>query len=454
MFVGRSGELRQLENLYREKSLAVALVYGEYGIGVSALLKQFMKKKRAAYFVARNALPTANLAAFCLEMKEQGFLTDGGDSLDWQQVLHAFLWRATQEKILLIVDDAQHLQSSAPAFFTALREALAFYGPRLRLLLLFGAGCRSVEKTFLGDRKHPLHGALDKTLHLKALDFFEARPFLRTWEAPDQVALYGATGGVPQYLARLDGDAEPKENIHRLFFAEDAALYKEPLQLLRRELREPATYNSVLCAVACGARRLREIAAALDMECNKVSKYTGVLEELKLLRRLKPAGEPAAKRSFYAARNSMLAFWYRFVFPYFSSIAAGRGAQVLREKVLPQLDSFLAQVFKEICRQYCLRLRAEDNFAFAFAEIGLWWDSATEIDLLALRGRRACFADCHWSGGKIGESQLHALQEKSAALAFAEKHYLLFSKSGFTDACLTRSAQAPNVRLISLPYIR
>lgn len=454
MFVGRSGELRQLENLYREKPLALALVYGEYGIGVTALLKQFMRKKRAAYFVARNALPTANLAAFCLEMKEQGFLADGKDYLDWRQVLYAFLWRATQEKLLLILDDAQYLQSCAPDFFAALSEALAFYGQRLRLLLLLGAGCRSVEKTLLKDRRHPLYGALDQVFHLKALDFFEAREFLHAWEASEQVCLYGATGGVPQYLAKLDGAADPRGNLLRLFFAENALLYKEPLQLLRRELREPGTYNSVLCAVSCGARRLREIAEALDMECNKVSKYTGVLEELQLLQRLKPAGEPAAKRSLYAARNFMFAFWYRFVFPYFSSIAAGRGAQVLRVKVAPQLDAFTAQVFREICRQYCLRLRTANDFTFAFTEIGVWWDTAAEIDLLALRGREACFIDCHWSGKKVGEPQLCALQEKSERTVFSEKHYLLFSKTGFTDACLARSAQDPRIRLISLPYIR
>lgn len=64
MFIGRSEELGLLEKLYAKNSLNVVLVSGEYKIGKTALLQEFLQKKSAAYFAARNALSTVNLAAF------------------------------------------------------------------------------------------------------------------------------------------------------------------------------------------------------------------------------------------------------------------------------------------------------------------------------------------------------------------------------------------------------
>ena len=45
MFVGRSEELGLLEKLYAKNSLNVVLVSGEYKIGKTALLQEFLQKK-------------------------------------------------------------------------------------------------------------------------------------------------------------------------------------------------------------------------------------------------------------------------------------------------------------------------------------------------------------------------------------------------------------------------
>ena len=45
MFIGRSEELGLLEKLYAKNSLNVVLVSGEYKIGKTALLQEFLQKK-------------------------------------------------------------------------------------------------------------------------------------------------------------------------------------------------------------------------------------------------------------------------------------------------------------------------------------------------------------------------------------------------------------------------
>lgn len=44
MFIGRSEELGLLEKLYAKNSLNVVLVSGEYKIGKTALLQEFLQK--------------------------------------------------------------------------------------------------------------------------------------------------------------------------------------------------------------------------------------------------------------------------------------------------------------------------------------------------------------------------------------------------------------------------
>lgn len=96
-------------------------------------------------------------------------------------------------------------------------------------------------------------------------------------------------------MSYLDAELSFKDNLKKLFFEPAAPLYKEPIQLLKLDLREPATYNTILCSVACGAGRLNEIAAAADMECNKVSKYLNVLLTMGILQRVNPAFSAVTK---------------------------------------------------------------------------------------------------------------------------------------------------------------
>lgn len=93
------------------------------------------------------------------------------------------------------------------------------------------------------------------------------------------------------------------------------------------------------------------------MECNKISKYLNVLLTMGILRRVNPAFSSSNKISYYEIANNMFVFWYQFVFPYMSSIAIGRGHQVLRNNIMPRLDLFAAHIFKKICLQYCYKLK-------------------------------------------------------------------------------------------------
>ena len=77
-----------------------------------------------------------------------------------------------------------------------------------------------------------------------------------------------------------------KENIENLFLSESGHLFEEPVNLLKQELREPATYNGIIAAIANGASKLNEIATKNGLESNKCAKYISALMHWELIKRI------------------------------------------------------------------------------------------------------------------------------------------------------------------------
>lgn len=91
---------------------------------------------------------------------------------------------------------------------------------------------------------------------------------------------------------------------------------REPINLLRMELREPLFYNSILLSVSNGATKLGEVSTKVYEDSSKVSKYIETLKELRIITKSVPYGEKdSSKKSIYTIKDNYFKFWYRFIFP-------------------------------------------------------------------------------------------------------------------------------------------
>ena len=75
--------------------------------------------------------------------------------------------------------------------------------------------------------------------------------------------MYGIVGGTPQYLLQMNDKLSIEDNIKNTFLNPNSALFEEPENLLKQEVREPALYNAIITAIATGASRMSEIAGRL-----------------------------------------------------------------------------------------------------------------------------------------------------------------------------------------------
>lgn len=124
---------------------------------------------------------------------------------------------------------------------------------------------------------------------MRPLRFKHMRRFFPNYSVYDLVRVYGVVGGTPACVIRLDNRLPLRENIKRILTPR-SYLYDEAMNLLRQEVREPRTYFSILLAISEGRNSLSEIARAVHVDIRTIGKYVSLLEELDIVRRVRPLG--------------------------------------------------------------------------------------------------------------------------------------------------------------------
>lgn len=458
-FIGRSKELALLEGLYASNRLQLVYLTGDKQIGKTALIKEFLKKKRYGYFCLRKSTVSVNMAAIFTELGLQGF-ENGKEDSSWEKRVELLFQRALGEKLVLVLDRAEELEDNFPELLAFVKNTLEALGERLRLLVIFVGE----ELQYLKEKRH---SALKKCqpleLKLEPVAYREVASQLRNFSNEEKVVLYGVTAGYPGYLKYVDQELSLKDNLQKLFFSNGAVLLEEPLRILSRSLRQPNIYHAILCSVACGAIRTSEISKAVNMEYNKLSKYLGVLVELGLLSRVIPVDEQELKKqhkkTFYMLNSTMLQFWYKYVFPFLSEIELGQGGNILRKRVMPDLQEYCQSIFPRICLSYCRQLNSTGSFNRDYGQLGWWWRSndtlfSEKLYLMAVREKEAMLISCCWDNQKVDLEEISKLEELGKEINTRAMNYLVFSRRGFTDRAQELSARNPDLRLISLNYLR
>ncbi len=137
-------------------------------------------------------------------------------------------------------------------------------------------------------------------------------------------------------------------------------------------------------------------------------------------------------------------FWFTFVAPHADKIAQGKIAPI-QTHIQAELDRYTSHTFEYLANELIRTQSGQERIV----ESGGYWDRQIELDLLAKTEHGAMIAgECKWKNQKICKNILTKLQKKCDTLPFPIEHYLLFSRSGFSNE-LKRSKD-PRIRLYDL----
>jgi len=449
MFAGRQSELAKLDSIYSSGKFECVILHGRLRTGKTALLREFIKDKNCIYFAAQETCDRDNLETLVDLVEAFPYDGAGGSRLKnyYEEVFDRITNLARSERFALIIDDYQFLVAGNKNISGLIcRHIDQKFSSGQLMLVICGSSEAVMESETLG-YDSPFHGRRTSQLKLQPLSFFETKRHYNKFSPFDIAVIYGVTGGIPQYLNLMDPDLTVEENIKNTFFNPSSGLFEEPTNFLRREVRDPSYYNAILKAIASGYNKNSEIASKVGLETSACTAYLKNLSTFGLVGKHTPVTEKAGKKTIYEIEDSMFRFWYRFVPDNLSVINTGQIDKIWRG-VAQGIPSFMSKVFEDICRQWVGQRNQAGKMPVRFVEVGRWWGydlitkNDTVIPIVAYSDDdHALFGDAIWSDEPTGVQALRNLEERSRLFRFPNRHFYLFSRSGFTEECAELAMQ-------------
>ncbi|MCC8191455.1 MAG: ATP-binding protein [Ruminococcus sp.] len=454
MFIGRQSELNTLNNLYASEKFEFAVIYGRRRVGKTALISEFTKDKDTIFFTGVETNSKQNLENLSRCIMEYTGISADTSFTSFQSALEYVFELALEKRIVLVIDEYPYVARASKSLASTLQLLIDKYKDRTKLfLILCGSSMSYMEDNVLA-YKAPLYGRRTAQLKINPFDFFEACQYFPNFSSLDKALAYGIVGGTPQYLLQLDDRLSIEDNIKNTHLNPSSAIFEEPNNLIKQEVREPAIYNAIVTAIATGCSKMNEISNKVGEDTSVCSSYIKNLITLGIVKKETPFGEKSSRKTIYAIEDNMFRFWYRFV-PENTSIISRGATDLAYKRIEPEISAYMGGVFEEICKQYLWKLLLENKCAVSFSNLGRWWGTNAktkrqeEIDIMGAGKDAALFAECKWTNEKVDHGVLQSLIDRSELFNYQKKHFYLFAKIGFTTGCVEKSEQLGNVTLVA-----
>lgn len=457
MFIGREYELEALNKLYGSNKFEFVVIYGRRRVGKTALISEFIKDKKAIFFTGVETNEKQNLANFssCI-MEYASKITPNISFSDFQTALEYVFEISRENRTVVVIDEYPYVARASKSLASTLQFLIDKNKDNSKLFLILCGSSMSYMEDHVLSYKSPLYGRRTAQLNIKPFEFFDMCRYFSKMSKEDMALAYGIMGGTPQYLIQFDENLSMETNIKNTYLNPSSFIFEEPNNLLKQEVREPATYNAVITAIANGATKLKEISDKVGEDSSKCSAYVKNLIELGIVKKEMPYGEKTNRKTIYAISDNMFRFWYRFIPENMSLISRG-AADIAYNRIAPEISSYMGNVFEEICKQYLWKMLTESKCDIFFNDLGRWWGtnpktkSQVEIDIMGTEKNSAIFGECKWTNEKVDLPVLETLVEHSKLFNCKKKHFYLFSKTGFTIGCQARAKELGNVMLVAYP---
>ena len=447
MFINRDRELQTLQDEYQSESFAFSVLYGRRRVGKTTLLKEYIKDKDAIYFLVTLESKPVVLKKFqtlVAEYFEDEFLK-GVTLKDISQLFSYIATKKYDKKLIIIIDEFHYLakiESSMPSQFQYIVDEI-LHSQNIHLILCGSIISMMYEQTL--SYNSPLYGRRTSAIKLEALEFKYLQHFFKDKTEVELIELYSVLYGVPKYLEMFHDTKNIFDSIEKNILSSHAYLYDEPRYILQNEVNEPLTYFTILEVIASGEHKLGHIASKLEKNVQNITSFISKLIELDIIYKDVPITEKnpqKSKKGLYFIKDNFFRFWFLYILPYKSQLEIGNSAYV-RKKVEENFAGYVSKTYEDLAISYTLK-------EFGVLKCGRWWSKNEEIDVVGVGDDFLVVGECKYSNKKVGTDILEALKNKAKTieLKLPIKHYILFSKSGFTEAVLALAENDKTLLLV------
>ena len=457
-FVDREQEMATLQSEYGRDGSGLVVLYGRRRVGKTTLISEFIRDKKALFFLASEESESQNRLAF--QQKAADFLNSdllkNVEVKSWDVLFRAIMDTHFDSKPVIVLDEFQYLGRSNPAFpsvFQRIWEEIL--KDRQVMVILCGSLISMMQSQTLA-YDSPLYGRRTAQIRLKQIPFAYYHEFFPEKSRKELIEMYAVTGGVPKYIELFSQSKDIYSAIETCVLNRSGYLYDEPHFLLQQEVSEVGSYFSIIKAIAAGNTKLSAIAGVLEVKSTSLTKYLKTLIDLDILEREVPVTEDSpekSKRGLYKIKDNYLRFWFAFVYPNMSFIESGHGRIVMDKIRKGLVRNDIAFVYEDVCAERMWEMNAQSVWPFYFSKLGRYWDSKEEIDIVAIDpdGKNLILGECKYWQEPVGVSVLRSLEAKAEMVAWEKgkrKTWLvLFSVNGFTEELRAVAATRTDLQL-------
>ena len=209
-FINRENEIAYLQKEYDQKRSSLVVIYGRRRIGKTTLIKQFIKNKKALYFIATEESERENkknLQHLLADFSANSFLKKDV-ILDWNEIFTLFINYQPAERKILVIDEFQYLGKGNKAFPSIFQKIWDELLVTSNIMVILCGSLVSMMFSQTLSYASPLYGRRTGQIKMMQIAFKHYKSFFENLESLDLIEYYSVTGGVPKYieLFRPSGD--------------------------------------------------------------------------------------------------------------------------------------------------------------------------------------------------------------------------------------------------------
>lgn len=333
-FVGRETELHYLNQYYNTQDSRILVVYGQSGVGKTALLKAFCADKGAVYYRARSCSEREQRYQWA---KELGYSQEEEVCPEYEELFEKMAEPFSDEKMILVVDEFHYIVKGDSGFFARLNQfAKSSSAPVLVILCSSAAGWveNCMVRKIGGEA-----AAISGFLKVRELGIGQMQELYPEYSQDDCVQLYAVLGGVPGLWNRTDRKLSAADNLIDCIVNKYSSIHGKMAGCLAEELRETAVYNTLLATMATGSGRLNDLYHRTAFSRAKISVYLKNLMEIGLVEKV-GAGS-------YRITKPYVRFYFRFIYPHQSLLEELTPKQFYKEIVEDAFPGFVREAYRK-----------------------------------------------------------------------------------------------------------
>lgn len=354
MFIGRSDELKRLEDSYNNDSYEGIIIYGRRRIGKSELIKESFKKIdcKKIYYECKKASEELNVSSLCDKIAEV-FNIPKPDFKELDKALRFIFEKSISEKIILVIDEYPYMRGTSDYLDSIIQRVINDYKNNSKIkFILCGSYIDIMEKIISSNS--PLYGRFTYKLNIKQMDYYESSLFYKNASNEDKVKYYSVFGGVPYYNQFINDKLTVKENIINLIIGTNSRLLSEAESFLNEEMAKLVNANECFVAIAEGKTKFSDILQKSNVTSSPtLSDVLKKMINMDVIEKIFPINDENEKKSYYVITDRLSLFYYRYIFKRGSFFNVMAPEDFFEEFISNDFETYyVPKEFENIAKQY------------------------------------------------------------------------------------------------------